>query len=204
MTEFWEQAFQDKQEMWGFEPTRSALMTAELFAGRDYKNILIPGIGYGRNAVPFIKLGMSVTGIEISAAAIHLASKQFGDGLQIHHGSVTDMPFDKNLYDGIYSHALLHLLDEKERKEFITACYKQLSDNGTMVFTTITKKAATYGQGVPIGKDRFEQFGGVNLFFYDKESIQKEFEQVDLLEISEVAENFPFYMITCKKRGKVS
>ena len=204
MTEFWEQAFQDKQEMWGFEPTRSALLTAELFADREYKNILIPGIGYGRNAVPFIKLGMSVTGIEISAAAIRLANKQFEDTLQIHHGSVTDMPFDNNLFDGIYSHALLHLLDEKERIAFITACYNQLADKGTMVFTTITKKAATYGQGVPISKDRFEQFGGVKLFFYDMDSIQKEFEQVDLLEISEVAENFPFYLITCKKRDKVS
>ena len=34
-----------------------------------------------------------------------------------------------------------------------------------MIFTTISKKAATYGQSTPIGKDRFEQHGGVYLFF---------------------------------------
>jgi cyclopropane fatty-acyl-phospholipid synthase-like methyltransferase len=204
MTEFWEQAFQDKQEMWGWEPTQSALLTAELFARNGYKTILIPGIGYGRNAAPFVKLGMEVSGIEISEAAIRLASKQFGDAIQIHHGSVTDMPFDNHLYDGIYSHALIHLLDEKKRKELIAACYKQLNENGLMVFTTITRQASTYGQGIPISKDRFEQFGGVKLFFYDKDTILKDFEKFGLLEISELTENFPFYLIICQKQRTVS
>lgn len=200
MTEFWEQAFQDKQEMWGWEPTQSALLTAELFARMGYKNILIPGIGYGRNAVPFLKLGMEVTGIEISEAAIRLARKQFGAALSIHHGSVTAMPFDNNLYDGVYSHALVHLLDEKERNELINNCYNHLNENGTLAFTTITKQAKSYGQGVPVCKDRFKQYGGVNLFFYDKDTIQQDFGKFGLQEILEITENFPFYLIMCKKQ----
>lgn len=47
------------------------------------KNILIPGIGYGRNAQVFRENGMSVTGIEISQTAIDLAKKHFGDDLTI-------------------------------------------------------------------------------------------------------------------------
>jgi hypothetical protein len=73
-----------------------------------------------------------------------------------------------------------------------------------MVFTTITRQASTYGQGIPISKDRFEQFGGVKLFFYDKDTILKDFEKFGLLEISELTENFPFYLIICQKQRTVS
>lgn len=198
MTEFWEQAFKDKQEMWGLEPANSALQTAKLFGKNGYKHILIPGIGYGRNACPFMRSGMGVTGIEISAAAIELAEKQFGKTLTIYHGSVIEMPFDKKQYDGIYCHALIHLLDENQRIKLIADCYNQLNKNGMMVFTAITKEAKTYGQGTLISKDRFLQFGGVNMFFYDRDSIQEEFGRYGLLEVSELEENFPFYLITCK------
>ena len=33
------------------------------------------------------------------------------------------MPFDKALYDGIFSYALIHLLNEKERGKLTNDCY---------------------------------------------------------------------------------
>src|SRR5690606_21327078 len=125
----------------------------------------IPGIGYGRNAQIFRNSGMAVTGIEISQTAIDIAQRHFGKDLVIYHGSVTDMPFDDKQYDGIFCYALIHLLDKDERAKLIRDCYNQLSENGYMVFTTITKDAHTYGQGTYISKDRFEMFGGVKMFF---------------------------------------
>lgn len=199
MTEFWEEAFKDKQEMWGLEPAQSALQTAELFAENGFKNILIPGIGYGRSAQPFKTLGMDVTGIEISETAIKLAEKHYGASLKIYCGSVTDMPFDNNLYDGIFCYALIHLLDENERRKLIADCYNQLNKNGIMVFTTITQQAKTYGQGTLISKDRYEQFGGVKMYFYNEDAIQEEFGRFGLYELTEVAENYPFHLIKCKK-----
>lgn len=94
MTEFWEASFRDKKEMWGLEATESAKTTAKQFHKAGYGKVLIPGFGYGRNAKAFAELGMSVTGIEISQTAIDLAQHHFGNHLTIHHGSVTDMPFD--------------------------------------------------------------------------------------------------------------
>jgi hypothetical protein len=44
-------------------------------------------------------------------------------------------------------------------------------------------------------------FGGVKMFFYDKESIHAEFGKAGLFEITEVTENYPFYLIKCRKRG---
>ena len=198
MTEFWEEAFEDKQEMWGLEPAKSALLAVDFFIANNVKKILIPGIGYGRNAGIFINSDIEVTGIEISQTAIDIAKKHFGDGLKIYHGSVTDMPFDNKLYDGIFCYALIHLLDKEQRIKLIHDCYNQMTENGVMAFTTITKEAPTYGQGKHISKDRFEMFGGVKMFFYDRQTIEEEFGEAGLLEITEVAENYPFYLIKCR------
>ncbi len=199
MTEFWEEAFKDKQEMWGLNPAKSTILTKDFFAQQKVKSVLIPGIGYGRNAQIFKENGITVTGIEISETAIELGKKNFGNEMKIYHGSVTEMPFDNNLYDGIYCYGLIYLLDKHERAKLIQDCYNQLTENGFMVFTAITKQAVTYGQGTELSKDRFEMFGGVKIFFYDNETISEEFTNTGLFEVTEVTENYPFYLIKCKK-----
>ncbi|MHC1682957.1 MAG: class I SAM-dependent methyltransferase [Clostridiaceae bacterium] len=207
MTEFWESSFIEKQTMWGLEPTDSAIMTKDFFLEKKFKDILIPGIGYGRNAKPFLDNGFNVTGIEISKTAIDLARKD-GIDIEIHHGSVTDMPFDNNLYDGIFSFALIHLLDKSEREKLIKDCYNQLKPNGYMIFTAISKDAPMFGKGKELCKDRFEITEGAKIFFYDSDSIKEEFENYGLIEISEIDEpnknmaNKPplkFSFIKCKK-----
>lgn len=197
--EFWEANFQHKQEMWGMAPAHSAVLASELFAGQSLRKVLIPGIGYGRNAQVFMDKGMQVAGIEISATAIALAGKHAGPTVSIHHGSVTDMPFDDARYDGIFCHALIHLLDSNERAKLIRDCYRQLSAGGLMVFTAISKEAHTYGQGKLLGQDRYEIHDGVQMFFYDEVSVQTEFGQAGLLETRKIQENFPFFFISCRK-----
>tara|TARA_R110002012_G_scaffold309579_2_gene516651 strand:+ start:5527 stop:5946 length:420 start_codon:yes stop_codon:yes gene_type:complete len=109
------------------------------------------------------------------------------------------MPFDDIKYDGIFCHALIHLLDSEERKKLIKDCYDQLTENGFMVFTAITKNAYQYGQGELISKDRYEINKGAKIFYYDLKSVKCEFEKYGLFEIKEVDENQPMYLIKCKK-----
>jgi len=82
--------------------------------------MLVPDIAYGRNAKVFMDNGIKVAGIEISKTAIDLARKNKLDS-SIFQGSVTEMPFDNKLYDGIFCHALIHLLNKWERGTFIKA-----------------------------------------------------------------------------------
>ncbi|PEC22000.1 class I SAM-dependent methyltransferase [Bacillus cereus] len=206
--EFWESSFIEKQTMWGLEPTDSAILTKDFFLEKNVKDILVPGIGYGRNAKIFIDNGINVTGIEISKTAIDLAKQNGLEGISIHHGSVNDIPFDSKLYDGIFSHALIHLLNKHEREEFIEDCYNQLKPGGYMVFTTVSKKAPMYGKGEKLDQDYFEIMEGVKMFFYDFDSIKQDFNKYGLVQVSEIdepnknMENKPsinFLMITCKK-----
>ncbi|UYG95378.1 class I SAM-dependent methyltransferase [Cytobacillus firmus] len=208
MTEFWESSFIEKQKMWGFEPSDSAILTKDFFLKKKVNAILIPGFGYGRNAKVFIENGIDVTGIEISKTAIELA-RDNGLTMPVFHGSVTDMPFDEKLYDGIFSYALIHLLNESEREKFIHSCYNQLKPDGYMIFTAISKEAPMYGKGKQLGKDYFEIMDGVKMFFYDSDSIKQEFGKYGLIEISEIVEPhkdnetkppFTFTMVKCQKK----
>jgi SAM-dependent methyltransferase len=207
MTEFWESSFIDNQMMWGFEPSDSAIFTKDFFLEKEVYDILIPGVGYGRNAKVFLDNGINVTGIEISKTAIELA-RQNGLTIPIFHGSVSDMPFDTKLYEGIFCYALIHLLNSGEREKLIKDCYKQLKPGGYMIFTTISKEAPMFGKGKKLGKDYYEIMPGVKMFFYDYDSIKQEFGKYGLIESSEVVEPhknmknkppFTFIMVKCQK-----
>ncbi|WP_107037544.1 class I SAM-dependent methyltransferase [Brumimicrobium mesophilum] len=201
MTEIWESIFQNNKEMWGLEPTPSTLMAKDFFVAKEIKNILIPGFGYGRNAQVFIENGIKVTGIEISKTAIEKSKIHFGSDTIIYHGSVAEMPFDDKKYQGIYSYSLIHLLDKSARQKLIRDCYNQLEAGGIMMFVAISKKATTYKTGTFISTDRYEIHKGIKMFFYDEESIKIEFENYGLIEISEIEEDFPFYIVKCMKKS---
>jgi SAM-dependent methyltransferase len=211
MTEFWEASFRDKQEMWGVEPVDSAVATLELFKKNGVRKILIPGFGYGRNAKIFADNGFDVTGIEISETAIELGKERYGDRFKVHQGSVSDMPFDQELYDGIYCHALIHLLSEPERKKLIDNCYNQLKPQGFMIFTAISKLDPRFGKGEKIVPDTFKTDHGVTLFFYYLDSVKEEFKNYGLIKSEEISEpamnvgNKPsqrFIQIMCRKGSK--
>lgn len=210
--EFWEQAFSQRHEMWWWTPADSAKRALELFEKNVLHTILIPGFGYGRNAEVFTKNGYKVTGIEISETAVELGKKHFGDSIKIHHGSVSSMPFDTELYDGVFSYALLHLLSEDARKKCIRDCYNQLSPGGYMVFVSIAKSDFRYGQGKEVKTDTFEMPYGVTLFFYDTESIDIDFAEYGLVESIEISEGEKdmsnaqqqrFWYIVCRKDAKL-
>lgn len=189
MSEFWEKAFKEKHLMWGEQPTRSAIMASEQFTRLGFRKILIPGFGYGRNAKPFIDKGLEVVGIEISETAIKLAQQFYGENIRIHHGSVSQMPFDQEIFDGIFCHALIHLLRANERKSFLESCFSQVKKGGVSIFTAITKHAPTFGVGEMLGKDHYKTKDDVELFFYDEESIKDEFGAFGLEEAAVVEES---------------
>lgn len=186
--QYWEVKFKEIRTEWGFEPADSAILAKDIFMENKAKEILIPGIGYGRNAKIFLENGMNVTGIEISQTAIDLAKQENELQIDIHQGSVTEMPFDDKMYDGIFCYSLLHLFDYHERKQILQNCYNQLKTNGIMLFTIVSKKTSIYGEGKLLSEDRFELSEGLEVFFYDVESAKKEFQDFGLVDCFELDE----------------
>lgn len=198
--------------MWGFEPSESASVAIEIFKSNGVKSVLIPGIGYGRNAELFIRNGFEVTGIEISESAIRLAARN-GLNSKIHHGSVTSMPFNNCTHDAVFCYALIHLLNRPERKKFLLECYKQLNCNGLMIFVVATKQNQMFGRGRLISKDRFEVSKGLKVFYYDDFSIEKEFSRYGIFENRVIDEPVKFMegqdpiklrLIICRKKTETT
>ena len=188
MNEFWEETFKSKKPIWGQEPSNSAILIKNFFLEHNISDILIPGIGYGRNAKVFYDNAINVTGIEISKSAIELAHKYVSKDIQIYYGSVTEMPFDTKSYKGIFCYSLIHLLNKFERKDFIDNCYKQLASGGHMFFVVVSKKANMFGDGKVISTDRFNIQNGLKVFFYDEQSIKQEFSSYGLVSFEEFDE----------------
>ena len=191
MREYWEAKFKDGGLMWDFLPSDSAVRSLDIFRSNKLNRILIPGFGYGRNARIFIENGFDVTGIEISESAIGLARAN-GMNCIIHHGPVTSMPFDDNLYDGIFCYALIHLLNKKERKSFLKSCFNQLKDNGLMIFVVASTETSMFGTGKKLSNNRFKMSDGLNVYFYDNQSISREFSPYGLIYYEPIEEPVKF------------
>jgi len=210
MQQFWETSFTNHRAIWGQQPATSALITSDLFVAAGIKDVLIPGVGYGRNAEPFLAQQMMVTGIEISETAVEMAKTTYGNKLRLYHGSVTDMPFETKQYDGIFCHALLHLFNPTQRAQLLKACYEQLSEGGYMVFTVVTVHSPNYGRGKEIATNTYEITKGGQIYFYDEAAILNEFSAYGLVSYKEIGEQidaknnqpaFSFYWVCCKKQS---
>jgi SAM-dependent methyltransferase len=127
--EYWDNRFIEGGKIWGDNPSRTAIYALKLFKTYNLKKILVPGDGYGRNTKLFTEAKLSVVGIEVSESAINIA-KVFDPKTQFFQGSVLDMPFDDEIYDGIYSCNVLHLFLKEDRHSFLKKCSNQLRKNG--------------------------------------------------------------------------
>lgn len=204
MNEFWESVYKNNDKMWGETPTDNAGNVLELFQSNNIKSVLIPGFGYGRNAKVFYDKGFKVSGIEISKTAIERARKYFGNDVTIHHGSVTDMPFDEARFESIYCYSLIHLFDKVDRLKLIEDCYSQLMPNGIMVFVALSINDTRFGVGEALKINTFHSPNGLNLYFYDEASVEEEFGKYNIIELKEINEpeenpNEIHWMIVCEK-----
>ena len=205
MSDIWESVFHEHQVVWGLQPTSSAVLAASRFAQAGLVDVLIPGVGYGRNAQAFLALGMKVTGIEISATAIALSRSALGLDIPIHHGSVEQMPFDDTIYDGVFCYALIHLLDAAARAKLISDCAAQLAPGGMMIFSLISKSAPMYARGKKLGDSWYETSPGIQMYFFDRTSAEQAFGGYGELEFVDVDESIgagvvlPFINVICRK-----
>lgn len=213
MSEFWDEMYQKIGTVWQFEPADSTIFTRNLFAENGIQKILIPGVGYGRNARLFVESGLDITGIEISERAIQMA-RQSGLNFPIHLGSVLQMPFDDVQYDGIYCYALIHLLNQNERRQFLKNCYNQLQPGGRMVFVMVSIAYTKLQNGAKqISHNRCRIQNGLEVFFYDQDAVEREFGKFGLVEYCEIDEpvkHMPdeapmkFWRVVCRKSSNQS
>jgi SAM-dependent methyltransferase len=191
MKNVWDNFFRKEGAAWKFLPSNSALAAVDLFKSEGFVKVLIPGCGYGRNARLFDENGFEVTGIEISGSAISIA-RENGLKFPVHEGSVTNMPYDGEMYDSVFCYAVLHLLNKPERKKFLKACYNQLKPGGIMIQIVASREMNGFGTGRFLSNSRYQVTPGINVYFYDELSVRNEFRGFGKLTITAVEEPVKF------------
>ena len=182
MQDYWDSRFLREGYIWSEKPSESAKYANRLFNKYDIIDLLILGIGYGRNSLPFLESGYNVSGIEISEAAIELLKKtDLSNKINIFNGSIIDMPFEDIKYDAIFSFNVFHLFNRKDRQTVIDKCKSQLKPNGLIFFTVISELESGYGDGIKIEENTFEKKGKPVHFFTD-EDLKKYFSKFEIIE----------------------
>jgi SAM-dependent methyltransferase len=183
MKDYWNNRFKDEGVIWSNNSSQSALFANKKFKDYLIKNILILGIGYGRNARPFIENGYVVSGIEIADEAIKiLNNSDLKNKIEkIYQGSLLDIPFDNKHYDAIFSFNVIHLFKEFDRYTIIEKCRNILNPNGLIFFTAMSELDFDFGKGVEIENSTFDKKGKPVHFFNDSD-IKEHFKDFDLIE----------------------
>jgi len=182
MQDYWDSRFLREGYIWSEKPSESAKYANRLFNKYDIIDLLILGIGYGRNSLPFLESGYNVSGIEISEAAIELLKKtDLSNKIKIFNGSILDMPFEDIKYDAIFSFNVFHLFNRKDRQTVIDKCKSQLKPNGLIFFTVISELESGYGDGIKIEENTFEKKGKPVHFFTD-EDLKQHFSKFEIIE----------------------
>ncbi|MDD1715594.1 MAG: class I SAM-dependent methyltransferase, partial [Methanolinea sp.] len=167
MNTFWDDRFLQEGRIWGESPSKTARLACDLFRRDGVRSVLVPGCGYGRNAVYFHKNGFDVTGIEMSREALRLAEKD-NPGITYHHGSVLDMPFGDRRYDAVYCFNVLHLFQKKDREIFVERCLDQLAEGGVMFFAVFSDQESSFGKGRRVEENTFERKPGRTVHYFSE------------------------------------
>jgi ubiquinone/menaquinone biosynthesis C-methylase UbiE len=66
------------------------------------ERVLDIGCGTGISLAPLLDRGLNLTGVDPSPYMLDLASKRFGDRVDVHKCHAEDLPFDDNTFDSAF------------------------------------------------------------------------------------------------------
>jgi SAM-dependent methyltransferase len=179
MGAYWDGRFGREGKIWGMSPSVTAVYACERFRRHGVRSVLVPGAGYGRNALLFARAGFVVTGVEISAEAIKLGE---GIGVRLIQGSFLDVPVTPRSFDAIYCYNVLHLFLEAERKCFVEKCADALRDGGIAFFAVFSNAEPSYGKGRLIEPGTYESKPGRPVHYFSEKDLADHFAGFEVLE----------------------
>ncbi len=181
MENYWDGRYHKEGKIWGDTPSITASYACEAFLKSKVKKLLIPGIGYGRNARVFVNAGLEVEGIEVSGEAVRILT---GDlpGVKCRLGSVADVSPGSKSYDAIYCFNVLHLLRSDGRRDFLAKCSAALREDGLAYFTAFSEKEGSFGKGREVEPGTFESKPGRPVHYFTDGDLRSHFKDFIVLD----------------------
>lgn len=175
---FWDGVVGAAALPWGRAGSPAVAVLAQRL--RPNARVLVPGCGYGRNALALAQRGLRVEAYDFSAAAISRARAEFADPRVVYGvRDVLDPPAGP--YDGVFCHFLLHLFRAPERQRIVAALANALAPGGLLLATGLSTRCAFYGNGEELEADTWSNPGWVPIHFYTPPSLAAELEPLEIL-----------------------
>jgi ubiquinone/menaquinone biosynthesis C-methylase UbiE len=128
--------------------------------------VLDAGCGSGRDTNLLVQKGLDVVGLDVSQGLIQEAKIQFPT-LQFIEGNLLNLPFNNNMFDGVWAHAsLLHLETIDEVKTVLKEFHRVLKNKGIL---HVLVKAQSGKQKTAVVSDAFSNHNRFFQYFTQEE-----------------------------------
>jgi len=132
----------------------------------DNPKVLDAGCGSGRDVYIMHKAGAHAVGVDLSEGMIKYAREQYKD-LEFHLSDVLTLPFEDDVFDGVWAHGILfHLETEEEVKKALKEFDRVLKKNGVL---HVLVKLQKDSQKIKIFDDNPDKHPRIYRFFQKEE-----------------------------------
>lgn len=190
----WETMLMENKDMFGLEPSESAIKAVETFRAKGISSILELGGGQGRDTMYFAREGFRVHVLDytdIGVRTIREKAEELGLSQQItvtKHDVRQPLPLENESVGGCYSHMLYCMAFTVEELTFISNEVRRvLKPGGVNVFTARTTRDSHFGTGIHRGEGMYE-VGGFIVHFLDQDVIGELSQGFEILDITEFEE----------------
>ena len=190
--EYWDKQFAQHGTIWGDTPSETAFIARKLFQQRGIRSVLIPGVGYGRNAQLFVRDGFSVCGNEYSEYAAESIKTKL-PSLKLIVSDVFELGNDLGnklgQFEAVYCFDLIHLFLERDRNRLIKILRDRVSTGGLLFVAVLSSEVEYFGVGEQLERNTFEVRPGKVMHFFEAEELRDHFPNDKVVSEGEVVDS---------------
>ena len=208
-SQHWEINFSNKPEMFGLEPSVSAIKALKIFKENKINNIIELGAGLGRDSIFFAKNNIKTKALDYSDSGIKIINNKIvkNNLSNIISTKLFDvrkkLPFKDNSIEGCYSHMLYCIaLTTNDLKKLNNEIKRILKPGGINIYTVRHTNDGDFKNGIHVGEDLYENDGFI-VHYFSKEKVNSLLDGFNNITLEEFEEGtFPrklFFVVNEKK-----
>jgi SAM-dependent methyltransferase len=208
-SQYWEENFLSKPEMFGLNPSEAAINTLRTFREKNIKKIIELGVGLGRDTLFFARNSINVEALDYSPAAIKIINKKVIENKLSNLVSTKifdvrkKLPFEDNSVEACFSHMLYCMaLTTTELKYLNSEICRILKPGGFNIYTVRHTGDGDYKNGKHVGEDLYENDGFI-VHFFSEEKVKQIADGFNIIDIEKFEEGkFPrkLFKVILKKK----
>jgi len=193
-SQYWEDNFSSKPEMFGLTQSLSAEKSLKLFQEKKIDKIVEIGAGLGRDSIFFAKNSINTIALDYSLSGIKVINQKIKKNNLSNFISTKlfdvrkKLPFEDNSIEACYSHMLYCMaMTTKDLKKLNNEIHRILKPGGINIYTVRHTNDGDFKNGIHIGEDLYENDGFIVHYFSEEKvsSLLNGFKNITLEKFEE-------------------